>query len=863
MLLTHFFKFWYQEGLTVFLRLWTNILALIEEDLAVVLMFKLILTPLFHDSSFFGRVLSFFFRLSRIIFGLFAMLFLSCTIFAISLIWFLTPPLILLLFSTPFFGIDYLITLRISPGFPLSNLVILSSVIFNFGLALYINHIINRPLKKIWQIKSSFDIFRTTHLAKKDVNWDYLKKTDEVKNLKELLEIEHLEFAENNLPLDEQVLNKAFELAKNSQAKYLTAGYFWLAFLSQTPNIQNELLKFNLKLEDFEGALKFLEKRRNHWRKSFIWDDDFSVKHLKGINRGWLSAPTPALNEVSDDLTKKASKGEIPDFVGRDGTLREVINILSQNDDRNVLIVGDTGTGKTALVEYLAKMIVRGDAPPALATKRVVKIDLVKLVADLEGEGMVAKRIRNVFEEVENIEDCIVFINEIHNLGLGEIGDRYNLYELLIPYFESNKFQFIASTERENYERIVEKNLNLVKIFQKVELIPATTKETIEIIEDRVIDLSKGQGLQLTFLAIKEIVELSSKLVHEKVLPDSALSILEASLPEAKFGWIKAESVKKVMSRRINVPIEQLDEAGAKELLSLEDQIHKQLIDQSEAVKKVSDALIRSATALKDESRPIGSFLFVGPTGVGKTELAKILSKIYFKHTGAYLRYDMSEYQTTDSIHRLIGTISEPGELTEAVKAKPFALILLDEFEKADPKLLTIFLQVLEDGRLTDGRGKVVDFTNTIIIATSNASSITIAEGLKNGKTLDKLNSEVRVELLKIFRPELLNRFDEVVMFKPLSTEDLEKIVKIKLEGLKAMLKEEGYLVEFDDSLVGDLAKRGYDPSMGARPLRRLIQETLETKLSRKILEKEITKGEVYKVSKEIFNPDEIKLEIA
>ena len=322
------------------------------------------------------------------------------------------------------------------------------------------------------------------------------------------------------------------------------------------------------------------------------------------------------------------------------------------------------------------------------------------------------------------------------------------------------------------------------------------------------------------------------------------LALLKEAEPMAVDKWVTSKTIETVLSRRVNVPIGVMDVGQKQKLIDLEQEIHQKFIDQQEAVKVVSDALRRSATGLKEGHRPIGSFLFVGPTGVGKTELAKILAEVYFKDSGAFVRFDMSEYQTELSINRLIGGYNEGGLLTESIRNKPYALLLLDEFEKADPKILNLFLQVLEDGRLTDSNGKTIDFTNTIIIATSNAASLTIAKGLAQGQTWEQLDAQVNNELLHIFKPELINRFDDVVLFKPLSPEDLQQIVKLKLAGLQSRLADQGYLIQFDDSMVTQLAQKGFDPVLGARPLRRLIQDVLEAKLSKMILVNQLVKGQ-------------------
>jgi ATP-dependent Clp protease ATP-binding subunit ClpB len=330
------------------------------------------------------------------------------------------------------------------------------------------------------------------------------------------------------------------------------------------------------------------------------------------------------------------------------------------------------------------------------------------------------------------------------------------------------------------------------------------------------------------------------------------LGLMSESVTMAKNGKVTTEEIKAALQQHINVPILEVDQSQKDLLLNLEQVIHQQMIDQEPAVKAVSDTLRRASTSLREQNRPIGSFLFVGPTGVGKTELAKTLAATYFKNSAAFLPFDMSNYQTTDSAQRLIGNENMPGELTEAIKRKPYALVLLDEFEKASPQILTLFLQVLEEGRLTDFAGKTVDFTNTIIIATSNAGSLTIAQGLAAGKTVEQLDQPVKDELLKVYRPELVNRFDEVVIFKPLSQEELEKVVVLKLAGLQKQLKEQGYDVQFGMDIVKELAQKGFDPVLGARPMRRLVQDTIEANLSKYILENKLIKGQNFSCTTDV-----------
>lgn len=819
-------QFWYPESLVVLARIWKNILLYLEEDLAVRLMLRLLFVPLFHDVTFVGRMMSVAFRFGRVSVGLFAMFAVTLLIGALALYWFALPV------AAFIFG---------------GTIGWISKVLFFSGGVLFVNHLLAHPHKKTWQIQKFSDIWSCSLIKVQDLNLNNLLQKDEVKNLLTYLEVTPTQIqALLGQAAASDIEQKVLELGRSLKTPYLSAGHFFVAMLALSPGIDNSLMKSGLKIGDFIDVLDFFQKRANGWRVVFPWDEDFAVKHLRGVNRGWLSVPTPTLDLVSEDLTKKAGRQYIPDFVGRAEIVSQVINILSLERGRNVAVVGEPGSGRSELVSYLAKLIVSGDAPQALATRRIVRLDLTGLLSGVKTQGELAERVKNIFDEVRFCGNIIVFVDEIHELGIGEAGSSFNLYSLLLPYIESDEFQFISTTEPKNYLRILEKNGQLARLFAKVELPPASVSDTVNILKNQAIENERWKKIKTTLPALKEIASLADRYIHDTVLPDSALHLFEGSLPRAENGWVTKTLVEKVMQERTAVPIGEVTAETKAELLNLEALIHQKMINQEEAVASVANVLRRAAAGLRDAKRPIGSFLFVGPTGVGKTELAKILAETYFKNKGNFFRLDMSEYQNPESLQRLIGDEKSDGVLLETVENKPYSLILLDEFEKADSKVLTIFLQVLDDGRLTGASGKTADFTNTIIIATSNAASLTIAKGLEIGQSLPSLEGKVREELLQIFRPELVNRFDGVVLFKPLSPADLQKIVRLKLAGLQGQMKEQGYLVEFGEGLVGKLAEKGYDPVLGARPLRRLIQDTLEARFSTMILENKLPKGEKF-----------------
>lgn len=850
--------YWYPDSLAVFMRILRNSIYLLEEDLAVRLMLKLLFVPLFHDSSIVGRLLSFLFRFTRIFLGIFAFVLVAVIIFLLAIYWFTLPVLAIILGGT-------------------IGLATKGSLLFGFLLFIY--HLFAHPAKKVWQVnpdkievKSEQEIWDCSLVSQTKAQWDNLLKTKQVQSLLLYLEKKPDDFTGMVLGsvAGSGVLKQSLELGKNLSAPYLGPEHFFVAALLGVPNIEGQLAKLGLSSGDLIAALGFLNKRSHYQKFAHVWDDDFQIKHLKGINRGWLGAPTPALDAASEDLTKIAAKENIVDFVGRPTVVSQVVNILSLEKGRNVVIVGEPGSGRSALVKYLAKVIVSGDAPPSLATKRLVSLDLTKLLTGVKTQGELAEKVKDIFEEVKFSGNVVVFVDEIQNLGIGEAASQFNLYSLMLPFIESSDFQFIASTESTNFTRILEKNGAFARLFTKIELPPASPEETIEILKNKSLEEESSHKVSTSLLAIKEISKLTTQYIHDRVLPDSALQILAQCQAQPEGGWVKKSVVDKVFGDSVNVPVGEVEESKKQELLNLEGIIHRQFIDQEEAVSVVANTLRRAAVSLREQNRPIGSFLFVGPTGVGKTELAKILSQVYFQgrparnasstsnasrsdadwHSdaggGNFLRLDMSEYQTAESINRLIGSSSEDGILTETIRLKPYTLILLDEFEKADSKVLTIFLQVLDDGRLTSGSGRTVDFTNTIIIATSNAGSLTIARGLQSGQTLAEVKKTVDDELLQTFKPELINRFDEVVLFKPLAPVDLQKIVRLKLAALQKQLTNQGFNVDFDDGLVSKLAEKGFDVVLGARPLRRLIQDTIEARLSVMILEDKLPKGEKF-----------------
>jgi ATP-dependent Clp protease ATP-binding subunit ClpC len=576
------------------------------------------------------------------------------------------------------------------------------------------------------------------------------------------------------------------------------------------------------------------------------------IRH-RYMNRSWTAKPTPTLDKYGSDFTDLAREGVIGFLIGHEKEYEQMISILARPTRPNALLVGEVGSGKEALAQRLAFNIIKDNVPDALFDKRVVSLQIMDLVSGVDIQE-ISKRVKKVADEIMETNNVILFIPDIHNL-VKTSGENYmNAADIILPILKSNTFQAIGSTYPKEFKQNLEQRSDFMSAFEVVRTEELSESEAIKLLTYESIILEKEYNVIVSFKAIKQAVTLAHKYFRQVLLPASAENLLKEALAIAtqrQEKVLKEDYVISVAEKKVDVPIHKATKDEAKKLLNLEEVIHNDLIDQEEAVKNVSEALREYRSGLSRTNGPIASFLFVGPTGVGKTELAKILAKTQFGSESAMIRFDMSEYQEKQSISRFIGSPDGKmsGSLTEGVIQKPYCLILLDEFEKANPDVLNIFLQVFDDGRLTDNLGRVIDFRNTIIIATSNANSEYIKQQLEEGKTIAEFKDEFKKKLTSIFRPELLNRFSDVVMFKNLSESDTLKIAKLQLEKLSATLQDSQKVVlEFSDEVVNYIAEIGYDPIFGARPLRRVISEKIKSILAEKILKGEISKGEKIKV---------------
>lgn len=571
------------------------------------------------------------------------------------------------------------------------------------------------------------------------------------------------------------------------------------------------------------------------------------------MNRAWTARPTPLLDSFSIDLTDLARVNHVGFLVGHDEEYTRLVDVLSRPSKPNTLLVGEPGVGKQAIVEHLAYMIGHDSAPPELLDKRVVMLDIGALVSGAD-QASIQGRARGVFSEIEKAGNVILFISNIDNLLQTGVSSQLSAGENILPMLTAGGTPVVGSTTPSDFKQFIERNNLFKEAFEVIRVEEVTAEEAGIILAHHALALERRYKVKISFKAVANTVRLAGRYFREKPLPTSAIDLLQEVIIYVRNRGetvVDSHDVVTVAEKRVNVPIHETNKEEAESLLNMEKLIHERYVDQEEAVSVVANALRQYRSGLHASGGPIGTFLFVGPTGVGKTELAKILADIQFGSEKAMVRFDMTEFQEEESIQRFIGSPdgSVSGALTDAVRREPYSLILLDEFEKAHRNILKLFLQVFDDGRLTDGVGRTVSFENTIIIATSNAEASFVVSSLRAGKTMVDVRRELMERLVAQFSPELMNRFSGVVIFKSLSQEDIEKIAYMQLGRVAELLKaQHNITLEIDSEISRDVARLGYDNVFGARPLARVISDRIIGPLSTKLLKQEISRGAHIKV---------------
>lgn len=581
------------------------------------------------------------------------------------------------------------------------------------------------------------------------------------------------------------------------------------------------------------------------------------------------------LDEFGTDLTKKARKRKLDPVIGRAREIERVTQILCRRQKNNPLILGEPGVGKTAIVEGLAQLIVAKMVPDNLQGKRLITLDISSLIAGSKYRGEFEDRLKKVIDEVRAKKNILLFIDEIHTIiGAGSAEGSLDAASILKPPLSRGEIQIIGATTSEEYRKRIEKDSALERRFQTVMVEEPSEDQAVRVLEGLKERYEKHHGVTYSDEALRSAVKMADRYVQDRFLPDKAIDVLDEAGArlriknmrhlenDKKVTEVGEKQIADVISMSTGIPVADLTEAETKKLLRMEEVLHERVIGQEEAVEAVAKAIRRSKSGLKDPKRPAGSFIFLGPSGVGKTELSKSLAEFLFNSEDALISLDMSEYMEKHAVSRLVGAPpgyvghDDGGQLTKAVRKKPYSVVLFDEIEKAHPDVFNILLQILEEGRLTDSQGRKVDFRNTVIIMTSNVGARDIAQTTplgfsptgEGGLPDKEIKKRVMSELKKLFRPEFLNRLDEIIVFKSLTKEQIRQIVDLMVSELRDRLIEINRSIELTDDAKDFIAKVGMDPTNGARPLRREIQRRIEDPIAEDILEGKWPAGSIISV---------------
>jgi ATP-dependent Clp protease ATP-binding subunit ClpC len=634
---------------------------------------------------------------------------------------------------------------------------------------------------------------------------------------------------------------------------------------------------------------------------------------------------TPLMDQLGTDLTEEARSGKLDPVIGRQGEIERVIQILSRRTKNNPALIGEPGVGKTAIVEGLAQMIIRGEVPENLLDKKVWMLDVGSLVAGTIYRGQFEERLKRVVEELKNTE-AIVFIDEVHMLvGAGAAGSAVDAANILKPALARGELQVIGATTLDECRKHIESDAALERRFQPIRVPEPTIEESIEILRGIKERYEAHHNLEISDEAIKAAAHLSARYVPDRFLPDKAIDLIDeassrvrmykvprtgslketfetlatiqrdkdAAFAERRYQEaadlrdrelelsakieqlrekerkgqrliVSKEDIAEVVAMWTGIPVTHMQEEESRRLLDMENELHQRVVGQQEAIDAISKAVRRARAGLKDPRRPIGSFMFLGPTGVGKTELAKALAEFMFGSSEALIKLDMSEFMERHNVSRLVGSppgyvgYEEGGQLTEAIRRRPYSVVLLDEIEKAHPEAFNMLLQIMEDGSLADAKGRRVDFRNTLLLLTSNVGADQLQrqaslgfrreESVEQAAEYDTMRQKVTDDLKRRFRPEFLNRLDNVIVFRSLTREEIVQIVDIMLREFKKLLDERELAVALTDDAKNYLAEKGYDPNYGARPVRRLIQNLIVDPVSEGLLAGQYHAGDLIHV---------------
>ena len=651
----------------------------------------------------------------------------------------------------------------------------------------------------------------------------------------------------------------SLKIAKSKKHQRIEIGDMLLALIKQEPIMAGFLLDADLRPNDIENMILWWEASEEKKNKAKrFWEYDNLAKRAS-MGSGWASGYTLTLDKYSKEWHSLISGMSLKEIIGYKEETEQAERVLSSPNINNLLLVGEPGVGLDNVIKAVAVKSSQGLSSPQINYKRIVELNLPQMLAQLKTVEDVEESLERIFKEVRKAGNVILIIKEFHNFVLRESSPgAIDITGLIASYLQLPEFPVIATTSYRGLHKRIEENPSILNLFSKVEVIEPTINQTLRILQSEASQMERKYNKFISYPALEQAVNLSGKYIADKPFPKKAREVLEEAmvyLSTIGDKWLLPEHIHKVISQKTEVPVGKIEEKEKQILLQLETLIHKRIINQKEAVGEVSTALRRARARLQERKGLIGGFLFLGPSGVGKTETSKALSEIYFGSEEKMIRLDMSEFQSQEDIPRLVGSPGKEGLLTTPVRENPFSLVLLDEIEKAHPNILNLFLQVLDEGFMTDGLGRKVSFANTIIIATSNAGYKIILQALENDLSFDKVKQKMLDHFFDkgLFRPEFINRFDAVVIFKPLSKQNLLDICHLMLSKLVQGLAQKNIDFLITNELKLRIVEIGYDITFGARNLKRAIQDKIENPIAEALLRDEIKKGDTITLTPKQF----------
>ncbi len=657
-----------------------------------------------------------------------------------------------------------------------------------------------------------------------------------------------------------EVIVKGLQIAAKRSHEKIEPEDLFVALASTNDFFEKILIDYDIKVREIEALTSwYLRIRKREEKRRRFWEYEHLSK-AGSLGREWASGSTYLLEKFAVDWNNALIKRGFRKTIGHEESINVLERIVSADGKNNAILVGRPGTGRRSVIDEITRRSFLGISTPGINYKRVFKLKLQSLIAIAEGKEDTERILDKLFNEVASAGNIILVIENIHEFVAGkERPGVVDISGIIEPYLNHPDFRLIGITNYMDYRRVIEKNQSINSHLRKVEISEATQEDTVRLCEMITGSLENKYGVFISYQAIKAVVELSERFLSADPFPEKAMDLLEEAVTSASQegkNVLTKEDVAEILSEKAEVPVGEAAGEEKKVLLNLEEEVHKRIINQEKAVSQISRSLRRSRTDIDTRTGLIGSFLFLGPTGVGKTETAKAISDIYFGSVKKMIRIDMSEYQNISDISRLIGSEEVGGILTEQVIEDPFSLILLDELEKAHKNILNLFLQILDEGHVTDGVGRKIDFKNSMIIATSNAGYQLIMDSVKKGIDPDTIKEKILDHLFKksIFRPEFVNRFDGTVIFKPLSEENLIDIAELQLQKMRESLKEKHISFRITEELKKKIVDSSYDPVFGAREMQRFIQNEIGDTLATAILSDEINPGDEILINPEDFS---------